>query len=123
VYDFVDSYTSGESAVRTNIDIDDALMAAAMEAGGFRTKKEAVDAGLRLLARRKVYDGLLALRGKLHWDDSDEAWAQAAARDAAEMAVQEPAAPYAVQGEPASGRQARPAKVGKAVPPTRSKRR
>lgn len=63
--------------MRTNIDIDDKVMEAAMAAGGFKTKREAVEAGLRLVARRKVYDGLLALRGKLHWDDSDEAWATA----------------------------------------------
>jgi len=62
--------------MRTNIDIDDELMARAMEAGGFKTKREAVEEGLRLLARRKVYEGLLALRGQLHWDDSDEGWAQ-----------------------------------------------
>ena len=62
--------------MRTNIEIEDKLMAAAMAAGGFKTKREAVDAGLRLVARRKVYDGLLALRGKLQWDDSDEAWAK-----------------------------------------------
>ncbi len=62
--------------MRTNIEIDDKLMADAMEAGGYKTKREAVEAGLRLVARRKVYDGLLALRGKLHWDDSDEGWAK-----------------------------------------------
>ena len=62
--------------MRTNIDIDDELMARAMEAGGFKTKREAVEEGLRLLARRKVYEGLLALRGQLQWDDSDEGWAQ-----------------------------------------------
>ena len=62
--------------MRTNIDIDDELMARAMEAGGFKTKREAVEEGLGLLARRKVYEGLLALRGQLHWDDSDEGWAQ-----------------------------------------------
>lgn len=106
--------------MRTNIDIDDDLMAAAMEAGGFKTKKEAVDAGLRLLARRKVYEGLLALRGKLHWDDSDEAWAKGAAKDAAEMAVQEPAAPYAAPSRPAAARKARP---DQAAAPARSKRR
>lgn len=109
--------------MRTNIDIDDDLMAAAMEAGGFKTKKEAVEAGLRLLGRRKVYDGLLALRGKLHWDDSDEAWAQAATKDAEEVAVQEPAAAYAVQRPSASGRKAQPAKPPKAAPAARSKRR
>ena len=56
--------------MRTNIVIDDKLMAAAMKAGNFKTKREAVEEGLRLLARRRIYDGLLALRGKLQWDDS-----------------------------------------------------
>jgi antitoxin ParD1/3/4 len=62
--------------MRTNIEIDDKLMEAAMSAGGFKTKREAVEEGLRLVARRRVYDGLRALRGKLHWDDSDEGWAK-----------------------------------------------
>jgi Arc/MetJ family transcription regulator len=53
--------------MRTNIVIDDDLMAAAMRAGGFKTKKEAVEEGLRLLARREAYQKLLALRGKLQW--------------------------------------------------------
>ncbi|NBW26247.1 MAG: type II toxin-antitoxin system VapB family antitoxin [Betaproteobacteria bacterium] len=82
--------------MRTNIDIDDKLMEAAMEAGGFKTKREAVEAGLRLVARRKVYDGLRALRGKLHWDDSDESWATL--RKQRVLAVNEAApAPYAVK--------------------------
>lgn len=68
--------------MRTNIDIDDQLMANAMEAGGFKTKREAVEAGLRLVARRKVYDGLLALRGKLQWDDSEAGWAEVRAQQA-----------------------------------------
>ncbi len=84
--------------MRTNIDIDDQLMAAAMEAGGFSTKREAVEEGLRLLRRRKVYEGLLALRGQLQWDDSDGGWAQT-------PAVHEPEASYAVI----------PAKRGKTV--------
>jgi Arc/MetJ family transcription regulator len=82
-------------AVRTNIEIDDDLMAAAMEAGGFKTKKEAVEEGLRLLRRRKVYDGLLALRGKLQWDDSDEGWARTPAQAEQPAAVQEPEPAYA----------------------------
>lgn len=81
--------------MRTNIEIDDALMAAAMEAGGFRTKKEAVEEGLRLVQRRKVYQGLLALRGKLQWDDSDEAWARAGAEAAQPPAVNESVPAYA----------------------------
>lgn len=61
--------------MRTNIDINDELLARAMEAGGFKTKKEAVEEGLRLLARRKAYADILAARGTLQWDDSDEGWA------------------------------------------------
>lgn len=81
--------------MRTNIEIDDKLMTAAMAAGGFKTKREAVEEGLRLVARRKVYDGLLALRGKLHWDDSDEGWAKV--REQRALPVNEAApAPYVV---------------------------
>ena len=68
--------------MRTNIDIDDKLMAAAMAAGGFKTKREAVEEGLRMIKRRKTYDALLAARGTLHWDDSDEGWAQWRAQQA-----------------------------------------
>ena len=83
--------------MRTNIEIEDKLMAAAMAAGGFKTKREAVEEGLRLVARRKVYDGLLALRGKLQWDDSDEGWAKV--REQQALAVNEPApAHYVVEG-------------------------
>ncbi len=57
--------------MRTNIDISDDLMASAMEASGLRTKRETVEAGLKLLAqRRKAYAGLLALGGIL----KDEPW-------------------------------------------------
>lgn len=38
--------------MRTNIDIDDDLMAQAMSAGPYKTKKDAVEAGLKLLARQ-----------------------------------------------------------------------
>ena len=56
--------------MRTNIVIDDDLLEAAMKAGPFSTKKDAVEAGLRLLARQAAYREILALRGKLHWDDA-----------------------------------------------------
>ena len=89
--------------MRTNIEIDDALMAAAMEAGGFKTKKEAVEEGLRLVRRRQVYQGLLALRGKLQWDDSDAGWAHAPTEGEPPVAVQEARAAYAGPGKaPAS---------------------
>jgi antitoxin ParD1/3/4 len=56
--------------MRTNIDIDDDLMAAAMRAGGFTTKKETVEEALRLLARRGAYEGVRALRGTTKWEGS-----------------------------------------------------
>lgn len=56
--------------MRTNIILDDELVAQAMKAGPFKTKKEAVDAGLRLLARQAAYRDILALRGKLRWEDA-----------------------------------------------------
>ena len=59
--------------MRTNIVIDDALLDAAMKAGPFNTKKDAVEAGLRLLARQASYRDILALRGKLRWDDAPKA--------------------------------------------------
>lgn len=55
--------------MRTNIVIEEALLEAAMRAGPFKTKKEAVEAGLKLLARKAAYRDILALHGKLRWDD------------------------------------------------------
>jgi antitoxin ParD1/3/4 len=57
--------------VRTNIDIDDALMAEAMKAGPFKTKKDAVEAGLKLLARQAAYREILKWRGKLKWEGDE----------------------------------------------------
>lgn len=62
--------------MRTNIVINDDLMARVMEGGDFKTKREAVEEGLRLLARRKAYAAILAARGTFVWDDSDAHWAQ-----------------------------------------------
>ena len=56
--------------MRTNIDIDKELMDAALRAGPFKTKREAVEAGLKLLARQSAYRDILALRGQLLWEDA-----------------------------------------------------
>jgi len=81
--------------MRTNIEIDDSLMATAMAAGGYKTKKEAVEQGLRLLARSQTYQKLLALRGKLRWaDDDDVNWTQ----PGQSHTVQEPSLPPYVRG-------------------------
>ncbi len=91
--------------MRTNIVIDDKLMAAAMEAGGFSTKKEAVEEGLRLLARRKAYRELLALGGQLQWAGDDSADWRTNSADA--LVVQEPPARYAA-GAASTAKKARP---------------
>ncbi|MEO8057441.1 MAG: type II toxin-antitoxin system VapB family antitoxin [Burkholderiales bacterium] len=63
--------------MRTNIDIDDALMSQAMKAGPYQTKKEAVEAGLKLLARQVAYREILKWRGKLKWEgDESIDWTQ-----------------------------------------------
>lgn len=53
--------------MRTNIVIDDALMAQAMRASGLRTKREAVELGLQTLVRLGEQAQARALRGKLDW--------------------------------------------------------
>jgi Arc/MetJ family transcription regulator len=63
--------------MRTNIDIDDDLMAQAMSAGPYKTKKDAVEAGLKLLARQAAYREILKWRGKLKWEgDESIDWTQ-----------------------------------------------
>lgn len=45
-----------EFFMRTNIDIDDEIMQKAMHSGGFKTKKETVEAALKLLSQRLPED-------------------------------------------------------------------
>jgi Arc/MetJ family transcription regulator len=54
--------------MRTNIDIDDQLMSAAMRLSGAQTKKAAVEAGLRLLAETHAQVSIRKLRGKVRWE-------------------------------------------------------
>ena len=56
--------------MRTNIEIDDKLMAEALKAGGFSTKKATVEEGLRLLVRTRNQARIRQLRGKLRWEGS-----------------------------------------------------
>ena len=58
--------------MRTNIVIDDDIMQAAMRGSEFKTKKEAVEAGLKLLARQAHYREMLKWEGKLQWSDQPE---------------------------------------------------
>lgn len=56
------------NAMRTNIVIDDKLMAQALKASGAATKKEAVELGLKLLVRQNKQQAVRKLRGKLKWE-------------------------------------------------------
>lgn len=56
------------AGVRTNIEIDDALLAEAQELAGTRTKKATVEFALAELIRRRKAKGLLAYRGAVDLD-------------------------------------------------------
>lgn len=59
--------------VRTNIVIDDALMKQAMQASGARSKREAVELGLRTLVKLQQQAEIRAFRGRLGWEGNLEA--------------------------------------------------
>ncbi|MGO8955480.1 MAG: type II toxin-antitoxin system VapB family antitoxin [Rhodomicrobium sp.] len=54
--------------MRTNIEIDNELIATAMTLSGLTTKRETVEEALRLLVRLKSQEGIRGFRGKLAWD-------------------------------------------------------
>ena len=54
--------------MRTNIVIDDKLMADALKASGARTKREAVELGLKTLLQLNRQSELRKLRGKVTWE-------------------------------------------------------
>jgi len=54
--------------MRTNIDIDDRLMRRAMRSSGSKTKRAAVEEGLRLLIRTRAQTAIRRLRGKIQWE-------------------------------------------------------
>ncbi len=53
--------------MRTNIVIDDDLMAEAMRATGLGTKRETVELGLKTLLRLRQQEDIRQFRGKLAW--------------------------------------------------------
>lgn len=59
--------------MRTNIEIDDKLMNDALKVTGVKTKKEAVEIGLKTLIRLKKQENIKNFRGELKWTgDLDE---------------------------------------------------
>jgi Arc/MetJ family transcription regulator len=63
VYVWPEEYT-----MRTNIVIDDVLMRDALRVTGLKTKREAVEMGLRTLLRLRKQEDVRKFRGKLHWE-------------------------------------------------------
>ena len=53
--------------MRTNIVIDDELMSQVMKLTGLRTKREAVELGLKALLQLKKQESIKNYRGKLDW--------------------------------------------------------
>lgn len=53
--------------MRTNIVIDDKLMNDTLRATGLKTKREAVEFGLRTLLRLSRQEEIRRFRGKLNW--------------------------------------------------------
>jgi len=59
--------------MRTNVVIDDDLMKSALKTSELKTKKDAIEAGLKLLVRFNRQTRMRDLRGKLKWiGDLDE---------------------------------------------------
>lgn len=55
--------------MRTNIEIDDALMEKALKAGKAKTKKQVVEEALELYVKMQNQEKLLDLWGKIEVDD------------------------------------------------------
>ena len=54
--------------MRTNIEIDDKLMKDALKATGVKTKREAVELGLKTLVQLRAQEKARELKGKIAWE-------------------------------------------------------
>jgi len=54
--------------MRTNVVIDDKLMSLALRSSGCRTKKAAIETGLRLLVQVNSQKKLRGFKGKVAWE-------------------------------------------------------
>ena len=58
--------------MRTNVVINDDLMKSALKESGLKTKKEAIEEGLKLLVQVKSQKKIKNFRGKLKWSGNLE---------------------------------------------------
>lgn len=66
--------------MRTNIVIDDQLMADALKYSGLKTKKEAVEAALALMVKLKKQENIRKYKGKLKWEGNLDSMREGSAR-------------------------------------------
>ncbi len=55
--------------MRTKVEIDDKLMSRALRASGYRTKRAAIESGLRLLVQFHSQKKLRTLKGQITWKE------------------------------------------------------
>lgn len=54
--------------MRTNIDIDNELISAVIDACGYKTKKETVEESLKMMLKINRQRSFRALRGRINWE-------------------------------------------------------
>lgn len=69
---YEDTHSREAFPMRTNIVIDDDLMEEALKISGLKTKRQAVEEGLKLLIKQKKQASIRSFRGKLSWEGNLE---------------------------------------------------
>jgi Arc/MetJ family transcription regulator len=64
------NYTHRRQEMRTNVVVDDDLMKSALKVSGLKTKKDAIEEGLKLLVQVRGRKEIKGFRGKLKWSGS-----------------------------------------------------
>jgi Arc/MetJ family transcription regulator len=61
------NHTHRRQEMRTNVVVNDALMKSALKVSGLKTKKDAIEEGLKLLVQVRGRKEIKGFRGKLKW--------------------------------------------------------
>jgi len=61
---------------RTNVVLDDELVAECLELTGVKTRRALIDLALRELVRRERQKKILELKGRIKWEGDLDAWRQ-----------------------------------------------
>jgi Arc/MetJ family transcription regulator len=63
-------YTHRRQEMRTNVVVNDDLIKSALKVSGLKTKKDAIEEGLKLLVQVRGRKEIKGFRGKLKWSGS-----------------------------------------------------